>query len=103
MLTWRGHRAYFDADNLSVRGVWQRQSFHRFNTLVFQTISKEKLKEGVESSCCLLLVLNDEVMKAYKRTNLSYFFIVDFGFNVVRVRDSVRKSCVHPIAVCCRC
>ena len=29
-----------------------------------QTISKEKLKEGVESSCALLLVLNDETLSS---------------------------------------
>jgi len=44
MLKWRSIEAYFDIDNLS-------------------TISKEKLKEGVEASCCLLLVLNDETLQ----------------------------------------
>jgi hypothetical protein len=38
MLQWRGIKAYFDCDDLS-------------------TISKEKLAEAIESSCCVVLLL----------------------------------------------
>ena len=43
MLKWRSIKAYFDADNL-------------------QTISKEKLAEGIHASCSVLLVLNEETL-----------------------------------------
>ena len=43
MLSYKGISAYFDADNL-------------------QTISLEKLSEGIVASCCILLVLNDETL-----------------------------------------
>ena len=43
MLRYEGISAYFDADNL-------------------QTISLEKLSEGIVASCCILLVLNDETL-----------------------------------------
>ena len=33
-----------------------------FCYILLQTISMEKLSEGIASSCCILLVLNDETM-----------------------------------------
>ena len=86
VLRYEGIAAYFDADNLQVCGILLAPYLASFFTLIYQvtsfyalflldvshkTISKEKLKEGVESSCCLLLVLNDEV------TNTCNFYSLD--------------------------
>ena len=102
MLRYKGGiNAYFDADNLQVRArpfVSIKSSYATTSSPLLiavssQTISLQKLSEGIAASCCVLLVLNNETLDSQwckhevecaRSLNIPLICIIDADKEIVR-------------------